>query len=317
MLPSLRDVVDNPLDGNGDGTGGDAYVHIFDLILPTGFVFEGRNNDNFAAAPTLTLFENPPGSGYYQTDVFGLGSIDPVNESDYWRFNGQAGDRVAIWMDSVSGGVNPYVELYNSGGSYLAGDDDGGPDCGAYSGGNTLPATGTYYIRATANGAALGNYRVRVDLMRGRPLESDAGYSNDTLGSADAVSLVQSGGHRLAAVAGLVMGPEGANFDEDFYGLGLLNAGNVIELTVSLPTNGTLLPLVSVVDENWNLLRNEDTNAWNGHYRATVPTNGTYYALVSSWLSYNGSLYAPLTLAGGTGAGPSWRPTPRPWAGTW
>jgi len=72
----------------------------------------------------------------------------------------------------------------------------------------------------------------------------------------------------------LVMEPESWNFDEDLYGLGLLNAGNVIELTLRIPTNGTLLPLVTVVDQNGNFLVNQDTNVLSGHYRATVPATG-------------------------------------------
>jgi len=68
--------------------------------------------------------------------------------------------------------------------------------------------------------SSLGNYRVRLDLVRGRLLEVDGSYGNDALGQANGVSLVQSNNHRLAGVAGLVMAPEGANFDEDLYAWG-------------------------------------------------------------------------------------------------
>src|SRR6266850_2127296 len=299
-MPSVRDVVDNPLDGNGDGVGGDAYVHIFDISLPTGFVFEGRNNDSPATAAALSLVENPVGSGYYQTAVFGLGSIDPQNESDYWSFSGQAGDRVAVWVDSFSGGMNPYAELYNPGGGYIGGDDSGGPDLNAYISGIQLPSTGTYYVRVSNSGGPLGNYRVRVDLVRGMALESDSYYPNDDLNQANVVSLVQSNSHRVARIAGAVMAPESWNFDEDLFALGVLNSGNLVELNVSIPTNGSLVPLVSVMDGNWNLLRNDDTNALSGHFRATVSQSGNYYALVSSWIPNGGSLYAPLTLGGGS-----------------
>src|SRR5438105_7832060 len=95
------------------------------------------------------------------------------------------------------------------------------------------------------------------------------------------------------------MGPESWNFDEDLFALGLLNAGNVIELNVQVPTNGSVLPLVSVLDSNYNLLANDDTNVLSGHFLARVPANGNYYALVSSWIAYGGHLYAPLTLGGG------------------
>jgi hypothetical protein len=72
ITPSLTDVVGNPLDGNGDGTGGDPFVRFFDVALPAGFVFEGRSNDSLGHAAPLVLAENPPASGLFQTTVFGF-----------------------------------------------------------------------------------------------------------------------------------------------------------------------------------------------------------------------------------------------------
>ena len=102
ITPSLQDPVGNPLDGNGDGTGGDAYVRTFYVDTPDGFVIENRGNDTQAEATPLTLTEDPLESGYLV--AHGLGSIDPANggygqewnESDYWSFEAQAGDKVAV-----------------------------------------------------------------------------------------------------------------------------------------------------------------------------------------------------------------------------
>ncbi len=57
VMPSVRDLVDNGLDGNGDGTGGDAYEHVFDIRLPEGYVFEGRSNESFSSSVPLALAE--------------------------------------------------------------------------------------------------------------------------------------------------------------------------------------------------------------------------------------------------------------------
>ncbi|MGH8523960.1 MAG: lectin-like protein, partial [Gammaproteobacteria bacterium] len=291
MLPSITDVVGNPLDGNGDGTGGDPYVQHFNISLPTGFVFEGRNNDGLASAAALNLVEVQP--GYFQTEVFGFGSIDPQDDNDFWSFTAQAGDRVAVHLEAAPGSpINAYAEIYNSAGNTVAGDDNGGPGLNPYISHYAVPSTGTYYVRAVSF-SSVGNYQVRVELVRGMALEVDENYRNDTLGSANGLSLTQSGNRRLARVAGTVMGPEGAYFDEDLYSLGLLNAGNVIELTVSLPTNGTVVPMVTVIDGNGDVLADEDGSATDGHFQATVQSSGNYYAQVSSWIGSGlGSVYA-------------------------
>src|SRR6185503_3087649 len=177
--------------------------------------------------------------------------------------------------------------LHNPAGAYVAGDDNGGPGLNAYISHYLVPATGTYYVNVGGY-TVLGNYQVRVELVRGIALEFDAGYGNDTIGSADGVTLVQSGNRQLGRVAGTVMGPEGAYFDEDLYSLGLLNAGNVIELSVSLPTNGTVVPMVTVIDGNGDVVRDEDGSAVDGHFRATVGGSANYYALVSSWIGNGG-----------------------------
>jgi hypothetical protein len=169
--------------------------------------------------------------GYFRTAVFGLGSIDPAGDEDYWSFSAQAGDRVMVYAEAMPGStLNVYADLFNPGGHPLGGDDNGGPDFSAYISHIQVPTTGTYYARVGAY-SGQGNYQVRVEVVRGMALEFDAGYGNDTMGGANGLSLVQSGNAQLARVAGTVMAPEGANFDEDLYALGLLNAGNVIELT--------------------------------------------------------------------------------------
>ena len=136
ITPSLQDPVGNPLDGNGDGTGGDAYVRTFYVDPLDGFVIENRGNDTQADATPLTLIEDPASSGYLMAR--GLGSIDPAvggynqqwNESDYWSFDALAGDKVAVAVDTPDSNLNPYLYVYNEAGSGLVGENDSGPGRG-------------------------------------------------------------------------------------------------------------------------------------------------------------------------------------------
>jgi hypothetical protein len=113
IAPSVTDVVGNMLDGNGDGTGGDPFTRNFfvQFQLPDGFVFEGRNNHNRASAVPLTLAENPAASGLFLTQMFGVGTIDPGTDSDWWSFTAEAGDLVSVSVDTPGSDLAPTVYL--------------------------------------------------------------------------------------------------------------------------------------------------------------------------------------------------------------
>ena len=151
ITPSLQDPVGNSLDGNGDGTGGDAYVRTFYVDLLEGFVLEGRDNDTLATATPLPLTEDPAESGYLV--AHGLGSIDPAvpntweTETDYWSFAALAGDKVAVSVDTPASDLDSYVWIYNASGGEVAADNGAGPDADAYISYYTIPSDGTYYVR--------------------------------------------------------------------------------------------------------------------------------------------------------------------------
>ena len=229
VTSSLTDMVGNQLDGDGDGVGGDAYMRTFFVDLPDGFVLEGHRNDSLATATALTLEEDPVNSGLFFTHTRGIGSIDPAvyqdrwNESDYWRFEALAGDRVAVSVDTPNSSLNPYVAFYNTSGSQLSTDDDGGPDSDAYISYYTIPSSGTYYVRVGhySYSSTVGTYQLRLDVARGIQLESDADYANDGVSGADLLTLTSAGIHRTATVVGLIMSSEGDDSRQ-----GLLCAGS-------------------------------------------------------------------------------------------
>ena len=92
VAASLTDLVGNPLDGNADGTGGDALVRHFTVNgIPSGTTFEGTSNSDFASASALTLAQDATVGQFYFTQLKGIGSIDPGDDADFWKFYRQGG----------------------------------------------------------------------------------------------------------------------------------------------------------------------------------------------------------------------------------
>ncbi|MCP4536481.1 MAG: hypothetical protein GY832_04985, partial [Chloroflexi bacterium] len=139
-------------------------------------------------------------------------------------------------------------------------------------------------------------YQVRLEVVRGVAAETDTGDHNGSphSGYADGLILVDDGITRRDTIAGALRW----NYDEDFYQLGLLNPGNVIELDLRLPSSNNLIPFVTVVDANGDILIDEDGSLRDGHYLSTVNQTGEYYALVSAFRVYEGHLYLPTWLRG-------------------
>ena len=71
--------------------------------------------------------------------------------------------------------------------------------------------------------------------------------------------------------------------DDDTFGWGTINTGNVVELTVELPANSSLLPRVTLLDSSGAEVADLDGEPADGHFRAEVATDGDYYARVQSF----------------------------------
>ena len=275
---TLTDLASNALDGDGDGTGGDAYVQDFSIDLPEEKTFEGRNNNTFGNATALSLTEDPSNSGYYYS--FGLGSIDPDNDVDYWSFEALAGDKVSISMDTPESGLNPYVYLRNSSNSNLNNDNRSGPDNDSFISSYTISQDGTYYIVAdNASSTSKGNYQIRVDVARGIDLESDAEYNNDSISNADVINLTTVEDHQVGTIAGNIMASSSNNVDEDYFNLGIIEAGKTIFLNIDLPSTSELQPVVEIRDNN-NQIVTIAPNPSAAVARADIDLTGTYYAVV-------------------------------------
>ena len=284
LTDSILDTVGNALDGDFDGTPGGNFMQTFTVDpLPPNTVLEQPLNHARTSATPLTIDQDSTLSTFYSTETFGLGSQDPNGnntwaDEDWWSFEGEAGDHVSVTMVTPSSGVNAYVELYHPGGGYLTADDNGGPNQDALISGFPLTSTGTHYLRVGSTSASRGTYELRVGLSRGVAMETDVQYHNDSLGNADGFALSQDGALRSGSIVGLIQGAEGTNQDEDRYNLGILTAGNTVELNLTLPGVSTLDGRVFLVDSNGNIVPDEDGDTSNGVYRTTLTQDGTYYA---------------------------------------
>ncbi len=100
----------------------------------------------------------PPGTVNlgFGTSVTGVISAD--NEEDVYAFYGHQGEVVSISMTRVDGNLDALIELLNGAQEVVTRNDDrGGTDQNARINNFSLPATGTYYIRARRYSGSDGN----------------------------------------------------------------------------------------------------------------------------------------------------------------
>jgi hypothetical protein len=296
VTPTIKDPAGNALDGNGDGSAGDAYQRYFTVAPLAGYQIE---HSGFGSqAPLLELSEDPAGSGLAIGRA--LGRIDPANASDYsqidaWRIEVEQGDRISVSVDSPASVLYPWLWLYDAAGNNVASDTNNGqgygPDYDSFISNYRVASSGLYTLLVSKNyyvGEYRGAYELHVERARGIELESDSNYSNDSVGGANTLTLAVSGTHRTATVAGTIMAAEGSNTDEDFYNLGLYNAGNLVELSTRLPSDSTLVPKVTLLNASGQVLADEDGDATDGHARVTLAADGVIYARVEA-ISGSGS----------------------------
>ncbi len=278
----LVDLDAQPLDGDGNGIGGDEFVTTFTVSAGSGQSIESPSNDSLGVADPLDLVESPVGSGY--TRGIGLGAIQVAGDIDYWTFDALAGDRVAISVDTPNSNMNPYLELRNSADGVLSSDDNSGPDNDAFISYYTVTSSGSFNARISSQSSTTGHYELRVDLVRGtHQLESDSQYANDSIAGADLLTFSQTGlGLVAGTVSGTIMAPEGANTDEDYYSLGILDPGDAVLLLTSTPALGTLAGRVRIVDSSGTAAADDDGDEGDGGFLGSITASDNYYAVVEA-----------------------------------
>lgn len=95
------------------------------------------------------------------------GRLSPEGPVAHHRFGGSAGQFATIRMHAVARHdehLDPYLSVSAPDGTLIAEDDDGGGNLNSLVG-MTLPADGTYVVRASGLGESLGRYRLSVVLI--------------------------------------------------------------------------------------------------------------------------------------------------------
>lgn len=279
----VTDFLDNPLDGDGDGVGGDNYVHEFSINLPEEGVFEGRANRDLGSAALLTMSVDPQGGRHLRTVSHGYGTI-AVDDVDYWRLNLFAGDTLVFYVDPMASNATPSVTLYNATGTQLAtsarqNNRGGGSVVGPY----TLTSDGTYYLGVTAVAGPPGDYQVHAQAVRGIEIETDnlnAG-TNENPATANFVVFQANGKNKQAVVAGTLAQSAAFFQDRDTYQLGELSAGDGLSMSLTVPSTGSLEARISVIDADGVPLADQDGDPEDNHFSTTIPSAGRYYAQIT------------------------------------
>jgi hypothetical protein len=222
-------------------------------------------------------------------NVAEAGLIDGANPAANYKFSGSAGDVVTITMHRVTydGTLDPYLELYDSSDALLASDDNS-----AYSYQNkgarivefSLPADGTYYVRASDAGSSGGNYVLAWE----QPTETAADLSCSSVTQSGTIS------------------------DFDWYDMYTFEGTSGEAITIAMDaTNGSgwLDPLVVLFDENMHQLELADDGGTNANSRLvyTLPASGRYYVQATRWRKFDpgmDDLDYDITLSGCTAPTP-------------
>ncbi len=251
----LTDLAGNPFDGNHDGLGGDPLFRHFHINVPENVVFERFDNHEPQNGATLVLREDPAGSGFFQTEQDGYGVLEPLDDLDFWRFEGRAGAQVAVWVVPQQPGLQVNLDLHDPAGNPIGAATDGaanldGENRSAYLSFAELPSDGTYRILIQEGSLAPGetDYRLRLEMGVGVQLESDVRDANRHAANADHLVFTPSNGADYARFAGKIAPALNNVRDRDTFDLSERNPGTTILLAQQPMTHSTLQPQITLVN---------------------------------------------------------------------
>jgi hypothetical protein len=249
----------------------------------------------------FTQVEMIANGGYYTLDV------------DLYRIDAQAGNRISA-KTSIAAGfstVDTYLRLFNSSGTQIAFDDDGGTDYHYSLLNYNVTAAGTYYLGVSGypnntynpnvigsgtSSSSVGSYKLDIDLDVGETI----GTSNETgLGIAPTLGGSMTYASRLGISAyGLA--------DVDMYHVRATKGSTLTAETTPILIFGTDVDTVlRVFNSSGVQVAFDDDSGSYYHYSRisySVPATGDYYIGVSG---YSNSSYNPNSAGSGVaGSGP-------------
>ncbi|HEV3079833.1 MAG TPA: Ig-like domain-containing protein, partial [Gemmataceae bacterium] len=255
------------LDKNGNAV--TPFTMQFTVTNPADGVVENTNNDAIPGATTLPMTESPAGSGFFT--ALGVGSFNTSSDQDYWRFSAQAGDQVTARIEAYPGNYT-YLYLQNAAGTTVASNSNYGT---VQIQNFTIQTPGDYYVLVTPSGNGTSHYQLRVDQVRNGPqMETEP---DDTQGQATFLNFANPsvGTMKNVAAGTLTIGDPG-----DYYQLDTLNTGNQVNLSLFVPSFGSLQP----GDVQLNIEKAGSTTALasstTGTLNYTIVSDGVYHVHV-------------------------------------
>ncbi|HET7625544.1 MAG TPA: FG-GAP-like repeat-containing protein, partial [Verrucomicrobiae bacterium] len=236
--------------------------------------YYGNNITVLLGNNTQGVAFDPAGTGL--RIVAARGNLADSSDLDYWTFSAEAGDRVAIAAETVGSPAGSQLR-------YFIYRPDGSQWTDFYSDNNgrgqinlTIAAPGTYKIRVQPANQYYGEYRLRVTLAR-PPVQLES-ENNDSIGNADVPALSIAAGVQTATVLGYV-----GNYDNsgDFFKLGNLAAGTIVNLGFTHPANSGLMDGLAIYNSAGVLMSNSVAGATNLIWTVPTGADGLYYARLS------------------------------------
>ena len=290
--------------GNGDGTLQTGQKYSVSAIALVGGDFNSDGITDLATASysnanVTLLFGNPakPLPVDATTGLesgFGRGNLTAsTSDVDYFSWTGKAGDVVQAASENPGnpGSSGLTYQIENASGSVLTTLSSNSNDEGQSSP-VTLPYSGTYLVEVSYDYGYSGEYRFRV--TEAPPtVQLAANFDDSASSSPNTPALTNSSpGNATAQVAGYI-GQGDAN--GDYYTLGNVVQGTILNLTLSQPAYSTLGGVLNIYNAAGTNLTNNTTAGNSLSY--TVPEGGTYFARVSSasamtvsfWMNWNGT----------------------------
>ncbi|MBL9167077.1 MAG: VCBS repeat-containing protein [Verrucomicrobiales bacterium] len=212
-----------------------------------------------------------------QTFALARGVIFSNADTDYWSFPAGAGDSVQVVIENPGdpAASGRCIDLYSpAGGSAIE------TWCADYNGRGTfsrvLPSAGIYSLRVRYNYSFAGEYRLRVSVVSA-PVQVEV-ESNDSTGASQSLTWTESPTKRSAKVFGTIHRDDSAG---DFFRLGNLSAGVLLQLSHTAPASSTLSHQWAVYKGN-TLLTNAPAAAASFAYAIPPGAGDDYYVRVTA-----------------------------------